>query len=131
MIPKKANSLYKKITSEFEVSEDLVNKLVENYYKTLRKKLSGLDDLRINVEGLGHFFIKIQKIKTAIPHYEKILKNNNNVTFSDYYNKKNETVEEIARLRYSICDECEHMDKRKRMCYERYSTLLCRMWMFT
>ena len=35
MIPKKANSLYKKITSEFEVSEDLVNKLVENYLCSL------------------------------------------------------------------------------------------------
>jgi nucleoid DNA-binding protein len=119
MIPKKANSLYKKITSEFEVSEDLVNKLVENYYKTLRKKLSGLDDLRINVEGLGHFFIKIQKIKTAIPHYEKILKNNNNVTFSDYYNKKN--IDEKLKLLNIIHDKAiKELNKRKKFKDEKY-----------
>jgi len=72
MIPKKASSLYKEITKEFEVSEDLVETLVENYYKTLRKKLSSLSDLRINVDGLGHFVIKIQKVKKAINVEEKL-----------------------------------------------------------
>ena len=38
MIPKKANSLYKEITEEFNVSENLVESLIEDYYKTLRKK---------------------------------------------------------------------------------------------
>ena len=63
MIPKKANSLYKEITKEFDVSEDLVENLVELYYKTLRKNLSDLSELRINADGLGHFVIKIQKVK--------------------------------------------------------------------
>lgn len=37
MIPKKANKLYTEITKEFDVSEGLVENLVELYYKTLRK----------------------------------------------------------------------------------------------
>ena len=89
MVPKKASNLYKEITKEFEVSEDLVENLVENYYKTLRKKLSSLSDLRINVDGLGHFVVKIQKVKKAIPHYEKVLKNHDTSTFGAYHNKKN------------------------------------------
>ena len=40
MIPKKASSLYKEITKEFEVSEDLVETIVENYYKTLRRNVN-------------------------------------------------------------------------------------------
>ena len=88
MIPKKANKLYKEITKEFDVSEDLVENLVELYYKTLRKSLSSLSELRINADGLGHFVVKIQKVKKAIPHYEKVLNNHDTSTFGAYHNKK-------------------------------------------
>ena len=88
MIPKKANSLYKEITKEFEVSQDLVESLIDDYYKTLRKKMSSLNDLRIIVDGLGHFVIKIQKVKKAIPHCKKVLENHDTSTFGAYHNKK-------------------------------------------
>jgi len=94
MTPKKANKLYKELTKEFEIQEGLAEDLIEFYYKTLRKKLSNLTDLRINVDGLGHFVIKIQKVKKAIPHYEKVLKNHDVSTFGAYHNKKN------------VCDSC-------------------------
>ena len=120
MIPKKASSLYKEITKEFEVSEDLVETLVENYYKTLRKKLSSLSDLRINVDGLGHFVIKIQKVKKAIPHYEKVLKNHDTSTFGAYHNKKN--VEEKLELLTEIHKKAEQeLLKRKTFKDEKYS----------
>jgi hypothetical protein len=122
MIPKKASSLYKEITKEFEVSEDLVETLVENYYKTLRKKLSSLSDLRINVDGLGHFVIKIQKVKKAIPHYEKVLKNHDTSTFGAYHNKKN--VEEKLELLTEIHKKAEQeLLKRKTFKDEKYSKI--------
>lgn len=122
MIPKKASSLYKEITKEFEVSEDLVETLVENYYKTLRKKLSSLSDLRINVDGLGHFVIKIQKVKKAIPHYEKVLKNHDTSTFGAYHNKKN--VEEKLELLTEIHKKAEkELLKRKTFKDEKYSKI--------
>ena len=122
MIPKKASSLYKEITKEFEVSEDLVETLVENYYKTLRKKLSILSDLRINVDGLGHFVIKIQKVKKAIPHYEKVLKNHDTSTFGAYHNKKN--VEEKLELLTEIHKKAEQeLLKRKTFKDEKYSKI--------
>jgi len=122
MIPKKASSLYKEITKEFEVSEDLVETLVENYYKTLRKKLSSLSDLRINVDGLGHFVIKIQKVKKAIPHYEKVLKNHDTSTFGAYHNKKN--VEDKLELLKEIHKKVEHeLLKRKTFKDEKYSKI--------
>lgn len=122
MTPKKASSLYNEITKEFEVSEDLVENLVENYYKTLRKKLSGLSDLRINVDGLGHFVIKIQKVKKAIPHYEKVLKNHDTSTFGAYHNKK--SVEDKLELLTEIHKKAEQeLLKRKTFKDEKYSKI--------
>jgi nucleoid DNA-binding protein len=122
MTPKKASSLYNELTKEFEVSEDLVENLVEAYYKTLRKKLSSLSDLRINVDGLGHFVIKIQKVKKTIPHYEKILKNHDTSTFGAYHNKKN--VEDKLELLREIHKKAEQeLLKRKTFKNEKYSKI--------
>ena len=120
MKPKKANSLYKEVTEEFDVSEDLVETLVESYYKTLRKKMSSISDLRINVDGLGHFVIKIQKVKKAIPHYEKVLNNHDTSTFGDYHNKKNveEKLELLKKIHVQIEEE---LLKRKTFKNEKYS----------
>jgi nucleoid DNA-binding protein len=120
MKPKKANSLYKEVTEEFDVSEDLVETLVESYYKTLRKKMSSISDLRINVDGLGHFVIKIQKVKKAIPHYEKVLNNHDTSTFGAYHNKKNveEKLELLKKIHVKVEEE---LLKRKTFKNEKYS----------
>lgn len=122
MIPKKANSLYKEITEEFDISEDLVESLVESYYKKLRKKMTTLSDLRINVDGLGHFVIKIQKVKKAIPHYEKVLKNHDTSTFGAYHNKKSveEKLEHLTQIHQKIEQE---LLKRKTFKDEKYSQI--------
>jgi len=120
MIPKKASSLYKEITEQFDVSEDLVESLIEDYYKTLRKKMSGLTDLRINIDGLGHFVLKIQKVKKAIPHYEKVLDNHDTSTFGAYHNKK--SVEEKLELLNKIHVKAEEeLLKRKIFKDEKYT----------
>jgi nucleoid DNA-binding protein len=120
MTPKKANKLYKELTKEFEIQEDLAEDLIEFYYKSLRKKLSSLTDLRINVDGLGHFVIKIQKVKKSIPHYEKILKNHDTSTFGAYHNKK--SVEEKLDLLNKIHDKVEiELTKRKNFKDEKYT----------
>lgn len=120
MIPKKASSLYKEITKEFDVSEDLVENLVEVYYKTLRKNLSNLSELRINADGLGHFVLKIQKVKTAIPYYEKVLNNHDTSTFGAYHNKKN--VEEKLELLNKINEKADkELNKKQTFKDEKYS----------
>jgi nucleoid DNA-binding protein len=122
MIPKKASKLYKELTKEFDVSEDLVENLVELYYKTLRKNLSSLSELRINADGLGHFVIKIQKVKKAIPHYEKVLNNHDTSTFGAYHNKK--SVEEKLELLNKINEKVEkELTKRKNFKDEKYSKI--------
>jgi nucleoid DNA-binding protein len=120
MIPKKANKLYTEITKEFDVSEDLVENLVELYYKTLRKNLSSLSELRTNVDGLGHFVVKIQKVKKAIPHYEKVLNNHDTSTFGAYHNKK--SVEEKLELLNKINEKIDkELTKKQTFKDEKYS----------
>ena len=58
MIPKKSNELYREVAEDLEVSEDLVEDLVQLYYKEIRKNLTGLKYPRINVDGLGQFVAK-------------------------------------------------------------------------
>lgn len=111
MTPKKANKLYKELTKEFEVQENLTEDLIEFYYKTLRKELSNLSNLRINVDGLGHFVIKIQKVKKAITQCEKSLENHDTSTFGAYYNKKN--IEEKLNLLKKI-DQVADLELTKR-----------------
>ncbi len=119
MIPKKVNSLYKELTKEFDVTESFVEILVQNYYKELRKKLSGLTDLRINVDGLGHFVIKIHKVKKSIPHYEKVLKNHDVSTFGAYHSKKN--AQDKLDLLILINEKAEEeLTKRKNFKDEKY-----------
>lgn len=120
MIPKKVNSLYKEIAEDFECSEQLVDDLMHFYYKTLKKRMSGLTDLRLNVEGLGHFVLKIKKVKSAIPHYEKVLSNHDTSTFGAYHNKKSveEKLELLKQLSFKIEEELE---KRKNFKNEKYT----------
>jgi hypothetical protein len=119
MIPKKPNSLYQEITDEFECSEKLVDDLVTFYYKTLKKRMSNINDLRLNVEGLGHFVLKMKKVKTAIPHYEKVLNNHDTSTFGAYHNKKSieEKLEKLKNINIRVQEELE---KRKKFKNEKY-----------
>tara|TARA_R110002126_G_scaffold128623_1_gene271199 strand:- start:105 stop:494 length:390 start_codon:yes stop_codon:yes gene_type:complete len=88
MIPKKSNKLYKDISEELDISNILVEELVEFYYNEVRQLLSNLVFPRINVEGLGQFVARPKLVKNAIPRYTKILQSHDTSTFAAYYNKK-------------------------------------------
>jgi 4-alpha-glucanotransferase len=88
MIPKKSNKLYKDISEELDISNILVEELIEFYYNEVRQLLSNLVFPRINVEGLGQFVARPKLVRNAIPRYTKILQSHDTSTFAAYYNKK-------------------------------------------
>ena len=88
MIPKKSNKLYKDISEELDISNILVEELVEFYYNEVRQLLTNLVFPRINVEGLGQFVARPKLVRNAIPRYTKILQSHDTSTFAAYYNKK-------------------------------------------
>lgn len=107
MIPKKSNELYKEVAEDLEISADLVEDLVQLYYKEIRKNLTGLKYPRINVDGLGQFVAKTAKIRKAIPEIKTRLESHDTSTFNAYFHKKmlEEKIECLENLNELIKEE--------------------------
>lgn len=109
MTPKKANTFYIDVAEDLDISKDLVEDLIQFFYKDLRNNLSALSHPRLNVEGLGQFVAKSSLVRKSIPRYKKALDSHDTSTFSAYYNKKMiedkveclENLEKMIRLEES------------------------------
>lgn len=104
MIPKKSNVLYKELAEEMSISVELVEDLIQDYYKNLRNKLTNLTNPRINVEGLGQFVARPGLVKKSIERYKKALDSHDTSTYKAYYNKKmlEDKVECLENLNQKI-----------------------------
>ena len=111
MKPKKARLLYQEISETEDVSKQLVENLLDFYYKNVRTLLSELYHPRINITGLGVFTARYRAIKNAIPRFEKYLENHDTSTYSAYYNKK--MLEEKIEFLHSIKEQIEAEKERK------------------
>lgn len=88
MNPRKPKRIYDNVSEELNVSKDLVEDLVEFYYKDVRRLLTNLEYPRINIDGLGQFVIKPKTVSSAIDRINKSLDNHDTSTFKAYHNKK-------------------------------------------
>jgi len=111
MKPKKARLLYEEISGRNDQPKELVESLVDFYYKNVRTLLTELYHPRINITGLGVFVARESTIKKAIPRFEKYLLNHDTSTYSAYYNKK--MLEEKIEFLYSIKEQIESEKLRK------------------
>jgi uncharacterized Fe-S cluster-containing MiaB family protein len=111
MNPKKARLLYQEISETEDVPKQLVENLLDFYYKNVRTLLSELYHPRINITGLGLFTARDRAITKAIPKFEKYLENHDTSTYSAYYNKK--MLEEKIEFLHSIKEQIEAEKKRK------------------
>ena len=107
MNPKKPSKLYKPLAEELLVNEDLVEDLIQFYYKALRLKLSNLEVPRINIEGLGHFVIKPVSVRNAINRYSKVLDAHDTSTYNAYFHKKmlETKLSALIEIEKKICTE--------------------------
>jgi hypothetical protein len=88
MNPKKTNNFYKIVAEEMNLSDVLVEDLIEFYYKDLRNTMSNLKHPRIMVNGLGQFVAKTFLVRKFIDKYTKSLNNHDTSTYKAYHNKK-------------------------------------------
>lgn len=88
MIPKKPNKIYKIVSEDLNVQENLIEDIIQFYYKDLRNKIATISHTRINLEGLGHMLVKPQLVSKAIDRLEKSVKNHDVSTYNAYHNKK-------------------------------------------
>ena len=111
MIPKKSNTLYKELAEEIDVPIELVEDLIQAYYKNLRNELTNLTNPRINVEGLGQFVARPGLVKKSIERYKKALNSHDTSTFRAYYNKK--MLEEKVECLESLDKKIEEQELKK------------------
>lgn len=100
MNPRKAKRIYEIVSEDLNIKKDLVEDLVEFYYKDVRKLLSNLEYPRINVDGLGQFVAKPKTVTNAIEKISKSLENYDTSTFKGYHNKKGmeNKLEQLLKL---------------------------------
>ena len=88
MVPKKAKDLYKILAEEQNLSETLVQDVVEYYYSSIKQNMIHLKHPRIDVSGLGHFIVKSTTVDRGIDKTEKVLLAQDESTFKGYHFKK-------------------------------------------
>ena len=106
MNPKKSSQLYKEVSEELNMPMDIIEDLVQDYYKEIRSNLTGLTYPRINVDGLGQFVARPGLVRKSIPRYKSILDSHDTSTFSAYFNKKmlEDKVECLEKLEKKLDD---------------------------
>ena len=117
MKPKKARLLYEELSEEIDLPKDLIESIVDFYYKNVRTLLSELHHPRINITGLGLFIVRSKSVENAIPRVEKYLRNHDTSSYSAYYNMK--MLEKKLGFLHSISDQIKVEKKRKEKFLEK------------
>lgn len=117
MKPKKARLLYEELSEEIDLPKDLIESIVDFYYKNVRTLLSELHHPRINITGLGLFTVRSKSVENAIPRVEKYLRNHDTSSYSAYYNMK--MLEKKLGFLHSISDQIKVEKKRKEKFLEK------------
>jgi|TARA_R110001592_G_scaffold26926_1_gene100294 hypothetical protein len=111
MNPKKAKSYINIISKDLNEDVELLECLIDFYYKECRNALSNLKYDRLNIDGLGHFKSRNNLVKKSIDKINKDLNNHDTSTFKAYYNKKN--LEEKLKLLTNLAELNNIEMKRK------------------
>ena len=88
MVPKKTKDLYVQLAEEQNLSETLIQDVVEYYYKQVKQNMINIAHPRIDVSGLGQFIVKVSTVERGLEKTEKVLKAQDESTFKGYHFKK-------------------------------------------
>ena len=111
MNPRKVKRIYDIVSEDLNIKKDLVEDLVEFYYKDVRKLLTNLEYPRINIDGLGQFVAKPKVVTSTIDKITKSLDNHDTSTFKAYHNKK--AMENKLELLLKLTSKLKQVNIRK------------------
>ena len=84
MNPKKHKDFKEGLAEEVGVHSQVVDDFIAFYYSKLRKKLSVLEYPRINVDGLGTFYLRKARLEKSIKKNKSTLGNLAKRTYNGY-----------------------------------------------
>ena len=73
MNPKKHKVFKEGLDEEFDVSKELIDDLIHFYYSEVRSALSEFKDININIENLGSFSLKKNKLEKSVIKHRNII----------------------------------------------------------
>lgn len=118
MIPKKPKEIIRQLSEEIDVPEDTIDKIVEAYYKEIRKTLSDMQQIKVNVLGIGDFIMRRSIVSASIKNHNKMYARTGTDTFANYHNKKR-IGERLEKLTLASKMIEEFIEKRKKFRDER------------
>jgi predicted RNase H-like nuclease (RuvC/YqgF family) len=108
MLPKNSKHYIIPTASDLDLNSQLVEDVVSFYYSSLRKALSDFSSHNIQVEKLGTFAVKKQKVPGLITKYKKHLNILKTETFNQMAIKK-----EVEKKLKQVLELQEKLDEEK------------------
>jgi nucleoid DNA-binding protein len=122
MVPKKPKEIINIVSEETDIPFSVIDDIVSFYYKEVRKNLTNLSDLKINIPGLGDFLIKTSGVRQSIKRFEKA---NKTVDYSSFtgYHRKRDIVARLEKL-HAINKKIEvFLEEKKEFKLKRYEQI--------
>lgn len=119
MKPKKPKEIIKQVSEELDLPQELIDDVVTFYYKTMRKKLTDLEDVRYKLPGLGDFVIRRLGVAKLTKKFELMKNGLDSKRFIEYHNIKlvEARLEKLNNISKKIT---VFMEKKKKFKQEKY-----------
>ena len=119
MNPKKHKDFKSGIANEVGVHPSVVDDFISFYYSKVRKSVSSLAYPKINIEGLGTFFIRKNKLNKAILKNKSLLGNIQKQTYNGFAQSQdikdniNQMEAAMIQIEKDIQDKKDFKDDKK------------------
>jgi hypothetical protein len=119
MKPKRPKEIIKQVSEELDLPQGLVDDIITFYYKSIRKKLTDLEDLKYKLPGLGDFSVRKAGVTKLTNKFERMKNGLGSETFIDYHNIK--LVDARLEKLYAIGKKINsYIEKKNQFKEEKY-----------
>ena len=120
MKPLKVRDLLPSFAMEMGRPVDEVQAVISYYYKTLRQKLSALENINMKVENLGTFYIKERALTKGILSSEKYMEKLSDLDIREYETKLS-VMKRLDAMRNSVSMLAKEKIRRRTVINKRFN----------
>ena len=119
MKPKKLKDLIPQLSKELQLSEEEVKSVLDIYWDKVRKLLSSLDHNRVNLKGLGTFYIKPWSVDKKLKINDSLIDRHVQNPTASGLTIMNSLLKDNMKLKKVKEKEIDYNKKREEKKYER------------
>lgn len=124
MKPKKIKDLIPQLSKELQLSEEEIKSVLDVYWNKVRKTLSSLDYNRVNLKGLGTFYIKPWSIEKKMKANDNVIERYVESPTTGGLTIMNNLLKDNMKLKKAQERETESLKKKEEKRYERHNQSL-------